>query len=106
MGEVRRGRLWAAADAPDVGERHGLVVRMGEVQVQQILSGRLTGPEAYCQDTDEWVVVLEGSARVEVGGAVHALEAGDWILLPAGVPHVLRETEPGTRWLAVHTPPG
>lgn len=74
------------------------------MRVEQILSGRLTAPEGFCQDTDEWVVVLDGSARLEVGGVVHELGAGDWILLPAGLPHVLRDTEPGTRWLAVHAP--
>jgi mannose-6-phosphate isomerase-like protein (cupin superfamily) len=40
--------------------------------------------------------VLEvGDERVELGG-------GDWILLPAHVPHRLVVTRPGTSWLALH----
>lgn len=101
---VERGRLWDPAGAPGEGERHGLVVRLGEVRVEQIVSGHLPAPETFCQDTDEWVVVLDGSARLEVAGTVHHLQAGDWVLLPAGTPHVLHETAPGTRWLAVHAP--
>ncbi len=29
------------------------------------------------------------------------LGPGDWVLLPAGTPHRLVETEPGTKWLTV-----
>lgn len=31
--------------------------------------------------------VLRGRARVEIGGRVHAVETGDALLIPAGVPH-------------------
>ena len=43
-------------------------------------------------------------ARLEVGGVAHELGAGDWILIPAGEPHVLHDAAPGTSWLAVHAP--
>lgn len=54
------------------------------------------------QDTDEWVVVLHGAAVVEVEGERIDLNAGDWVFLPAGVPHSVVRTEAGTNWLAVH----
>ena len=31
--------------------------------------------------------VLRGSARVEIGGEVHQVKAGDVVFIPAGVPH-------------------
>jgi len=71
--------------------------------VEQILSGRLSAPQDYEQDHDEWVVVLEGSATLEVDGVAHDLGAGDWWLLPAHTPHRLVRTEPGTNWLAVRS---
>ena len=70
--------------------------------VQQILSGRNDEPTDYVQDDDEWVVVLDGAAVLEVGGERLELGPGEWVFLPAGVPHSVVRTERGTNWLAVH----
>jgi hypothetical protein len=40
-----------------------------------------------------------------VGGDTLDLNAGDWVLLRARVPHRLLETVPGTTWLAIHAAP-
>jgi mannose-6-phosphate isomerase-like protein (cupin superfamily) len=101
----RRGRLDGAPAAPADGERHDVVATPGGARVELILTGRLAGPQRFTGDGDEWVVVLDGSARIEAGGDVHDLVAGDWVLIPAGEPHVLHDAAPGTRWLAVHAPP-
>ncbi len=105
MVEIGRGRLDDASAAPAGGERHEVVARLGPARIEQILSGELDSPRRFVGEGDEWVVVLDGAARLEIGEAVHALGPGDWVLIPAGVPHVLHETAPGTRWLAVHAPP-
>ena len=97
-----RGRLGTAADAPAHGERTDELARIGNVVVEQILSGRLDGPADYAQEHDEWVVVLQGGAVLDVDGERMEMEGGDWVLLPAGVPHRLVENTPGTSWLAVH----
>ena len=73
--------------------------------MEQILSGELEEPPDYRQDQDEWVVVLSGSATLDVDGERLELGAGDWVLLPAGTPHRLARTERGTTWLAVHLHP-
>ena len=70
--------------------------------VEQILSGLHVEPEDYLQDHDEWVTLLAGAAVLEVGGEPVELTAGDWVLLPGGVPHRLVSVEPGSNWLAVH----
>lgn len=103
----RSGRLASGEAAPARGED---VIELATVQgahVEQILSGRVTTPVDYLQDHDEWVMVLEGTAVVDLEGAPVAMAAGDWILLPANQPHRLTSVEPGTTWLAVHgSPPG
>jgi cupin 2 domain-containing protein len=97
-----RGRLRDAGEAPAVGERADELVAFGSAVVEQILSGRLEAPVDYRQAHDEWVVVLSGSATLEVDGEAVELAARDWLFLPAGVPHTLVRTEPGTDWLALH----
>jgi cupin 2 domain-containing protein len=102
MSETVRGRLWSSSRAPDVGENSQVLAKLGQVVIEQILSGPLPAPVDYDQSHDEWVLVLEGAAVLEVAGERFGLDQGDWMLLPANVPHRLVECRPGTSWLAVH----
>lgn len=97
-----RGRLPSAVEAPGVGERAEEIARIDGVVIEHIVSGNLAAPVDYDQLHDEWVVVLDGSAILEVQGERVDLSNGDWVLLPAHVPHRLVEALPGTRWLALH----
>jgi len=97
-----RGRLEPGSGAPAEGERLKPLVELPAVTVEQILSGALPEPVSFEQAHDEWVVVLEGGARMLVDGDELELGPGEWLLLPAGCPHTVLETQPGTSWLAVH----
>jgi cupin 2 domain-containing protein len=99
---VTRGRLADRATAPERGECTDEIVRHRNLVVEQILSGTLDGPSDYVQEQDEWVVVVAGGAVLDIDGERLDLAARDWVLLPAGTPHRLVSTEPGTEWLAVH----
>jgi cupin 2 domain-containing protein len=63
----------------------------------------------YDQDTDEWVVLLTGAARLRVEGRSELLELhpGDYVLLPAHLRHRVEWTDPGqdSVWLALHVTP-
>lgn len=102
--DVIRGRLRSPDEAPAHGEHADDLVQVRNLVVEQILSGAVE-PVDYLQDQDEWVVVLAGSASLDVAGQVHELTDGDWLLIPAGTPHRLVRTQPGTSWLAVHLHP-
>jgi cupin 2 domain-containing protein len=105
MVRLRSGRLSGATEAPATGEDHEVLARVGDVVVEQILSGELAEPAHFVSDDHEWVVVVRGAARLTGGDEVFDLAEGDWLEIPAGVPHVLERTEPGTVWVAVHVPP-
>ncbi len=81
-------------------------MQLGGVVVEQILSGTLRSPLDYDQAHDEWVVVLNGGAVLEVGDERLDLVAGDWVLLRAHVAHRLVEAVPGTSWLALRSGDG
>jgi cupin 2 domain-containing protein len=51
------------------------------------------------------VVLLDGAAVLEVDGERLDLSPGEWVFLPAGVPHSVVHTEAATSWLAVHLGP-
>lgn len=102
MSGVGDGMLAPGGDAPPDGETHLDVAGAGGFRVEQILSGHVTTPVEFIQAHDEWVVLVEGSAVVEVGSRRVELRPGSWLMLPSGTPHRLVRVEPGTSWVAVH----
>ena len=107
MAPVRRGRLRPPSEAPDNGETtdHLVTTDDGRPRVEQILSGRVDTPVDYLEPRAEWVTVLAGGATVEVAGERIDLAPGDWVVLPADVPHRLTGVAEGTSWLALHLDP-
>lgn len=92
---------WLVADDAAIA-RNQRIVSTGQVT----LEGRW-----YDQDAHEWVMVVEGAARLRIEGESEERELGegDWILLPAHCRHRVTWTRasPPTIWLAVHfTPKG
>lgn len=53
---------------------------------------------------DALVYVLDGSASITVGGKLHSLEAGQTIVMPAGIPHALEAAAPFKMLLVVVFP--
>lgn len=102
--EVRRGQFDTGAP-PGRGERFTEIARVGNVVVESIVSSASPLGDVYRQAHDEWVMLLEGAADLDVDGDHVSLAAGDWVLLPAGVPHRVLRTTDGARWLAVHVHP-
>jgi len=102
--EARRGRF-DSAPPPDTGERFTELAQMGNVVVESIVSSASPDDGVYLQAQDEWVMLVDGSAELDVDGDHVSLTAGDWMLLPAGVPHRVLRTSDGARWLAVHVHP-
>ena len=97
-----RGRLFGPDRAPAQGETFDPIAHMGGARIEQITSSALPDQAQYDQDHDEWVLLLDGRATMEVEGKEVVLAQGEWLLLAAHIRHCVLRTEPGTRWLAVH----
>lgn len=89
-------------------ERFETVLETPSFRLERILSkGQATPPgEWYDQAWHEWVLLLQGEARLRVQGRDEAipLKPGDAILLPAHCRHRVEWTPPDrvTVWLALH----
>ena len=82
------------------------VFKRGGVRVERITSMGQSSPEGfwYNQDENEWVMLLQGEARLELeSGEEVSLKAGDHYYLPAKKKHRVSytSTEPSCLWLAV-----
>jgi len=77
------------------------------ILIERIISTGQVSPPGfwYDQDRDEWVVLLQGQARLGwEDGRSKELRAGDWVFIPAHERHRVEWTSQETAciWLAVH----
>ncbi len=99
--------LPAAAD----GEVFEELLRGGRFRMERIVStGQATPPgQWYDQETDEWVLLLSGAARLRFEDEPHGrpLRPGDYLPIAAHRRHRVEWTDPEqvTVWLAVHFTP-
>jgi cupin 2 domain-containing protein len=99
---MQTGNLLAGATAPGQGERFDTLLAHRNLVIERIISSAVVSPQEYVQTQDEWVVLLQGEATLEVAGDLIDLRAGDHAFLPAGTPHTVRRVSQGALWLAVH----
>lgn len=100
--------LWRLPEElADGAERSEVLVQGRGALIERIVSRGHRTPDGvwYDQPRDEWVVLLQGAARLAYAdGTTRDLRAGDWLLLPAHCRHRVEQTsrEPPCIWLAVH----
>ena len=109
---IRAGNIASGLPSrPLVDEVAEILVERRGVRIERIVSTGQATPEGqwYDQETDEWVLVVAGAARLRIGGEDRdrELAEGDWILLPAHCRHRVAwtQSEPPTIWLAIHVLP-
>jgi cupin 2 domain-containing protein len=87
---------------PPTGEEFSTLLQDKNVKIVRIVSSDDIEPVEYRQEEDEWIVLLEGEAEMEIDGRWRVLKRGDTLFLPAHTPHRVLRTARGTLWLAVH----
>jgi cupin 2 domain-containing protein len=97
------------ADIPRVmpDELVGEILRTNAFRIERIVSRGHASPPGfwYDQETDEWVLLVKGSASLGFAdGSEIALAPGDHLLIPRHVRHRVERTAPeaDTVWLVVH----
>ncbi len=101
------GNLFSGVPAALPEEYFEVLARSAQVRVERIVSrGHCSPPDFwYDQAEHEFVVLLQGSAVLALEGeGERALQAGDWLVIPAWCRHRVVRTDSAsdTVWLAVH----
>lgn len=82
-----------------------ILLEADNLRIERIVSHGHASPEGfwYDQDQHEWVIVLQGAARLSSDGEAIELKPGDCINIPAHQKHRVEWTTPDepTVWLAV-----
>lgn len=102
------GNLFAALPKNLPDELIENLVEQPGIRLERIVSTGHVTPEGewYDQESDEWVVLLTGSAklRFEAPDETLSLSSGDYVMIDAHRRHRVEWTDPDepTVWLALH----
>jgi cupin 2 domain-containing protein len=107
--EVKAGNLTSGLPERPLAEElvETLCERPG-ARIERIVSAGQITPDGewYDQESDEWVLLVTGRARLSIEGEAddRELGEGDYVFLPAHCRHRVAWTqiEPPTVWLAIH----
>ncbi len=87
---------------PKKGEDFTTLLEYKNIKILRIVSSQNLEIKEYIQKEDEWVLLLEGAALLEIKGEQKELKKGEALFIPANTPHKVLQTQKGTLWLAVH----
>ena len=97
--------IFAKTTAAAAGEEFLTLVEKSGVRIERTVSHSHSSLKDfwYDQDGDEWVMILRGSATLELaGGELLEMVAGDYLTIPRHLKHRVARTSEETIWLAVH----
>ena len=105
--KAEKGNLFENMPAVISEELFESLVEQKGLKIERIVSqGHSTPPgEWYGQPWDEWVLLLQGEAKIGYAdGQIIKMEAGDYLRIPACARHRVEWTPPDTHtvWLAIH----
>ena len=110
-----RGNLFAGLPPAGPQEHFDTLLDHPAARIERIASFAQASPQGfwYDQPGDEWVLLAAGRAELILEQAdgtretvAVALEAGDWIFIPAHRRHRVESTGDDAIWLAVHLKTG
>jgi len=73
-----------------------------QVSINYIRSNNYVLSQWYIQEEDEWLVLFEGGATLEIEGKEVILQRGDTFFIPAKQRHRVISTSKDAQWLTVH----
>lgn len=71
------------------------------LKIEAIRSRLVRSGEMYTQEEDEWVILIRGTALLEIEKKEHLLCAGDNLFLPRHTPHRVLSTSDDALWIGV-----
>ena len=87
---------------PNSGEEFTTLLEKENIQIVRIVSSDKLEVKEYRQEEDEFVILLEGKATLEIENKPTTLTKGDTLFIPAKTKHKIVKCQKGTLWLAIY----
>lgn len=98
---IRIANLSDLNEPAENNETFSTLFQNGSLKIESIRSWLKTPGETYNQDQEEWVILLEGEAVLEIDNQILNLQKGDYFFIPKHTPHRVLSTSKNAFWLAV-----
>ncbi len=89
-------------EPPKSGEIFQILHENRDILIEKIISSNRQEGKLYNQDHDEWIILLEGEAILELKNEKKSLKKGDFLFIVKNTPHKVLQTKNGTLWLCIH----
>ena len=88
----------------EIGEDFQEILKCRNLKIERIVSSPQPESIIYNQSQDEWVLLVQGQATLEIEKEIKQLNSGDYLFIPAYTPHrvIKTSTQPLCIWLAIH----
>jgi uncharacterized cupin superfamily protein len=91
MNEVPIGRI-TGRETRDLINGKTVGSRSISLRITDVLPGETCNPGHIHTECEEVIFILTGEGEIKIGEETFPMKIGDAILLPTGVPHLLRNT--------------
>ncbi len=91
--------------SPNSGEEFTTLLEKENIKIVRIVSSDKLETKEYSQKEDEFVILLEGKALLELENQKINLSKGDTLFIPAYKKHKVLKCQKGTLWIAIHINP-
>jgi cupin 2 domain-containing protein len=98
---IRINNLNEGKKAAENSEVFSTLFQNTTLKIESIRSSLKTPGQLYNQDQDEWVLLLEGEAQLEIIDEIRTMYSGDYLFLPKHTQHRVLSTSENALWLAV-----
>jgi cupin 2 domain-containing protein len=100
-----KNNLFSNLISPLTGENFSEILNCENVIIERIVSSNKPDSTIYNQEQNEWVILLQGEAKLELNNEIINLNSGDYIFIPRYTPHQVISTSDQCVWLAIHIYP-
>ncbi len=98
---IRPNNLYEEPSPHENSEIFSTLFQNNSIKIESIRSWLKVPGEVYNQDKDEWVILLEGKASLEIGEKALTLLKGDYLFIPKHTIHRVLSTSKNALWLGI-----
>ncbi len=78
------------------------LLKNDNVEIKTVVSNTLSTKREFVSDRDEWVMLMQGCAKIVMNDTIYKLKKGDTLFIPANTKHTLLKTKKIAIWLCVY----
>lgn len=98
---IHIGNLYKSEKPAENDEIFSTLFHNEILKIESIRSNLKTAGQLYDQEENEWILLLEGEAQLDIANEIRYMSAGDYLFLPKHTIHRVLSTSENALWLCI-----